>query len=727
MSFSTNAQDAAVSAHLSPSNGCDLTASEDVNVIILNNGSAPIFSGTLTVKYQVNGGVVQSQNLSTNIPGGGGNTWNCMFTSKANLSGCDTDYTVKVWLEYATDTDSSNDTLTWVVRNDCTIAPGQVLSDATVCSGSNNNTLNLNGWSHGTITSWIYSEDNGATWIPTSNTTISETYSNLTNTRWYKVAIEGGYCLDDSSNYAVITAQPVPIVGTLSTSNDSLCITNANGMIALSGNSTSIMDWESSTDNGSTWSNSGNTTNTELFTGLTQTTLFRAKIDGGVCPDAYSDTLEIFIQQASVAGVLSKDSTICKGSDVDLSLGTSTATDYVWESSLDGTNWIPVNPNNNAMTYNTGTLTASTYFHTIAINGICPGMTSNDILISVNDSVVPGVLSGGTSVCAANASGALSLTGNSGNILQWESSIDEGNTWVSILNTSTTQNYNGVTQTTIYRVLVDGGACPDGYSTIDSVTVSPITNAGTLSGTATVCIGADATIQLGSNIGGVVKWQYSTDGVTWIDISSTDSTQIFTSVTQPYYYHAIVKSGVCDNDTTTSFFIDTLSLPIANAGIDTTIHKGDSVLLSGSGGAFGIWSPGASLSDSTIYTPLATPQQTITYTLFVVGLNGCYGKDGVVITVGNPIPPINAKNVITPNGDGFNDVWHIEGEEIYPYIEVYVYNIYGQEIYSNKDYKNDWGGEYKGKPLPDGTYLYVVKLGGNDSVLKGNLTILGNE
>ena len=56
-----------------------------------------------------------------------------------------------------------------------------------------------------------------------------------------------------------------------------------------------------------------------------------------------------------------------------------------------------------------------------------------------------------------------------------------------------------------------------------------------------------------------------------------------------------------------------------------------------------------------------------------------------------------------------------------------MYNRYGSKVFESQDYKNDWDGTYKNKPLPDGTYYYVIdyELLNNDRVFKkGNVTIL---
>ncbi|MCK9450487.1 MAG: gliding motility-associated C-terminal domain-containing protein [Bacteroidales bacterium] len=68
-------------------------------------------------------------------------------------------------------------------------------------------------------------------------------------------------------------------------------------------------------------------------------------------------------------------------------------------------------------------------------------------------------------------------------------------------------------------------------------------------------------------------------------------------------------------------------------------------------------------------------------------------------------------NGITPNGDGFNDVYEILNSSCCDFISIEVYNRWGNQVYQNKDYKNDWKGENQsGTALVQGTYFIVLEL-----------------
>ncbi|MDX2302653.1 MAG: PKD domain-containing protein [Microscillaceae bacterium] len=67
----------------------------------------------------------------------------------------------------------------------------------------------------------------------------------------------------------------------------------------------------------------------------------------------------------------------------------------------------------------------------------------------------------------------------------------------------------------------------------------------------------------------------------------------------------------------------------------------------------------------------------------------------------------------SPNGDGVNDGFVIVGAENYQKIWLRIYNRWGNLVYENENYRNNWEGianrgNLTGQSLPDGTYYYVA-------------------
>jgi gliding motility-associated-like protein len=67
---------------------------------------------------------------------------------------------------------------------------------------------------------------------------------------------------------------------------------------------------------------------------------------------------------------------------------------------------------------------------------------------------------------------------------------------------------------------------------------------------------------------------------------------------------------------------------------------------------------------------------------------------------------------LTPNGDGFNDIYFIRGLEKYRSNEFKVFNRWGNVVYEKTNYNQDWRGQNTdGEALPDGTYFVIFTSG----------------
>ena len=109
----------------------------------------------------------------------------------------------------------------------------------------------------------------------------------------------------------------------------------------------------------------------------------------------------------------------------------------------------------------------------------------------------------------------------------------------------------------------------------------------------------------------------------------------------------------------------------------------------------------------------------------VTGSNkaGCSVKASITIGLGSNVLP-TVVNVITPNGDGKNDKWIIWNINRYPDNVVQVFDRAGRLVFYKKNYFNDWDGTYNGRPLDEGSYLYLVNLGPGIDPLKGVVVII---
>ncbi|HHZ66145.1 MAG TPA: DUF2341 domain-containing protein, partial [Flavobacteriales bacterium] len=195
------------------------------------------------------------------------------------------------------------------------------------------------------------------------------------------------------------------------------------------------------------------------------------------------------------------------------------------------------------------------------------------------------------------------------------------------------------TVTTTYTVVVT-----DSVGTLDSaeviVTVSsalPIAGAGN---DTTICEGNSVTL---NGSGGVT---YLWSPVTGLNDSSLANAIATPIVTTTYTLTAINGCGTDTDD----MILTVNPLPVVSS-TDTAICPGDSVQLLATGGVTYQWSPGASLSDSTIANPIASPMVTTVYMINVISGAGCVSLDSLTVSVDSvqQIIAATSKDTICPN------------------------------------------------------------------------------
>jgi gliding motility-associated-like protein len=80
-------------------------------------------------------------------------------------------------------------------------------------------------------------------------------------------------------------------------------------------------------------------------------------------------------------------------------------------------------------------------------------------------------------------------------------------------------------------------------------------------------------------------------------------------------------------------------------------------------------------------------------------------------------------NVFTPNGDGYNKKFVVEGlSSCYNY-DMDIYNRWGQLMYRASGTQLIWDGYYNGKLVPEGVYYFVFH-GPKEGELKGSITVI---
>jgi len=118
------------------------------------------------------------------------------------------------------------------------------------------------------------------------------------------------------------------------------------------------------------------------------------------------------------------------------------------------------------------------------------------------------------------------------------------------------------------------------------------------------------------------------------------------------------------------------------------------------------------------------------YSLTVADQNDCRGADTIVVmtdtTPNSVCDTLIIYDVFTPNGDGKNEQWVIDGLYRFPDSEIQIFNRWGNMVFEERPYNNNWDGRSrKDELLPSATYYFILKLNdAKNTVYSGNVTII---
>ena len=276
--------------------------------------------------------------------------------------------------------------------------------------------------------------------------------------------------------------------------------------------------------------------------------------------------------------------------------------------------------------------------------------------------------------------------------------------------------------TTKYYVTVTQDVC----TKIDSVTVlvypAPMANAGN---DISICFGASTS--LNASGGTQFTWTPSTY-LSNISVAQPAVQRPLSDIT----YTLLVR----DNNGCVSLQSDQVKVTVTPAvslfaGRDTSVANNQPVQLNviqngNQTVANYNWSPSNGLNNPNTASPIATLDRDVLYIVKGTTPANCEGSDTILVKRYKG-PEIYVPTAFTPNGDGNNELLRALAFGMAEFRYFRIFNRWGQEVFSTKDFSRGWDGRVLGKLQETGTFVWMaeaVDFRGNVIKRKGTTTLI---
>lgn len=329
----------------------------------------------------------------------------------------------------------------------------------------------------------------------------------------------------------------------------------------------------------------------------------------------------------------------------------------------------------------------------------------------------------------------------------WLSSSSENTGYTMLVSENEVDLENPkVNQTTWFRRMVKNTTqdCPGDTSNPVQIAVHEFPDIPVITATSEVCLGDSIVLSTPTLQDATYNW-IGPDGFN----SYNQRNVIYNAgITQAGTYKlGVIGKFLCISDfATVDVNVHTFDLQIAT---DTNLCEGETVTLSlinSEPEYIYTWTDPKGFSSSEKNPVLEELQknQSGKYTVVVSDTILCKDSLSFMLQIdscSNPtfppvVPPIIAPQEsfsipegFSPNNDGVNDVFTINGLSAYPNNSIVIFNRWGQKVYAANPYHNNWKGENmfglvvtgSDKQLPEGTYFYLLEKNNGEAPVKGSI------
>lgn len=611
--------------------------------------------------------------LSETVTGG---TWSCTSGSSISSVGILTGLTSgTVTVSYTYTNSCGTDIATYTVTVNTMPDSGTISGPDRVCVGS---TISLTESSPG----GVWSSSIPAVATITSSGTVSG-ISGGTTTISYVMSTP--YCTARTTK--IVTVDPLAVPGTI-----------AGDAYMCQGTTQTL----TSSVGGGTWSSTGSAatlSSTGVVTAIAPGTITVTYTVTNICGPKFTTKL-ITINSQPDPGTITGPNKVCIGGTISLS--DPTPTYGTWTSI--NTAVATISSTGEVTTLAAGTTTIT--YTTTASTG-CSNYTT--LIVTVYPIPDAGIIAGPPAVCTLA-------------IIQLTATVS-GGTWGSSNATVASIDSTGkVTTHVVGSVMITYTTPPNAGGCINRTTypLSILANAPfTIKETITEvhCYGAnDGSISVSGSTGSG-PWSF-----TW----STGASSSIISNLAPSFYSVEVTDVSTGCRTSEHYNINQPdSLFVFPTVTNDVCYTGNGkISISAAGGQAPYqyaWQHGATGPD-------LTGLQTGKYTVNVSDARNCQKLETIDVLEDECLD-ITVHDGMSPNGDGINEYWIIDGIRYYRNNLLQLFDKWGDKVFEQKGYDNHFDGRgTNGSPLPDGTYFYVIHLNeengsGGKNVLTGSMLI----
>jgi gliding motility-associated-like protein len=555
-------------------------------------------------------------------------------------------------------------------------------------SGGSNRTLTGTGAGIFAFTTTDLVSNTGTT----SNTTdiILVSIENTTNQ-----PTSGANCSSTLSDSESVTVFPETVGGTTS-GTATVCKGDNTGWVTLSGHVGDVVKWQSSTNNGVTWSDIANTNDSLQFTNVSVETQYRAVVMSGPCDEETSSTVTISIKELPTVTIVNNTFNVCDGSTATINYflgnvdaGQTWAITYKVNGTTQSTDLTGTGPgsSSNPFSLTIGPLNSTTDVEFVNVRTTsgdpqCDNAITEKATVTVLDNPSASITSDNDTICEGGNGIVKINVDNVKNGERWILTYDDGvNTNVtkdgfgpgSFTFTTPTLNTAGTYKFKLNSI-VNASLNPSCSKTLaDSVDiiVDQETEGGTVTpATSSVCLGDNTGILTWNpGVGDIVRWEYSDDGGnTWNNLANNTTTLTYNDIEKTTMYRVYVRSGVCAGKYSTVATVTVLDQPVATiSGAPKVCPNTPAVFTltvsdvpAGEGWTVTFLENGAQRTTTgtgsgtfTLTTrgyPYTTTPSTITVSLEEIrnDVSGCVNDDlnssAIATITPNPVPAFDAEN-----------------------------------------------------------------------------------